>query len=435
MFDSLPLEIRSERQILPDPFTTAPTPEMLAARAHFSVPAGFVGRAAVMIENLGSHVLASFCLEQTASGMAASYRDLSEALLWPALQLDEVPNMNFINGHGQQGAARAILQSLLDEYPVKPYFQGGREIQWRKGQLCRAFAESMTDPAMRLLAEHNRNPKGALIGLGEWWCGASPAHEMRFDGTFYAPRACTKFLYAWLVDGVPHEEALPLVTEETIPHIPVLYEDRDVIVVNKPTRLSSVPGIRETISCMSVLERTKGQLFVVHRLDLDTSGVIAFARNTRALAALNEAFRSDLVMKRYVARLDGSVRADRGTITLPLSVNRLDRPRQCVLSESAGGKACATDYEVISRTSTCGRATTLVNLYPATGRTHQLRVHCSHAEGLGCPIDGDPFYSRLGLEGESADTRLCLHAAELTLPHPASGEILHIEAPQDFPDF
>jgi len=435
MFHSLRLDFRPERRVLADPYTTVPSLEMIEAKKRFAAPAGFVGRIGVMIEDAAGELVASFCLERVTSGMVSSYETLTEALLWPTLPLDEVPDMRFVNGRGETGSSRMILQSLLDEYPVKPYFQGGREIQWRKGQLCRAFAESMNDPAMRLLAQHNSAPQGNLIGLGEWWSGASPAHEMRFDGTFYAPRACTKFLYAWLIDGVEHEDARPLVTEENIPPIPVLHEDRDMLVVNKPPRLSSVPGIRETISCMSVLERTYGQLFVVHRLDLDTSGVIAFARNTKALAALNDAFRSDLVMKRYVARLDGVVFSDQGSIALPLNVNRLDRPRQCVLSEAAGGKESSTDYEVISRDVVCGRQTTLVSLYPQTGRTHQLRVHCAHAKGLGCPIDGDPFYSRLGLLGEGTATRLCLHAASLTIPHPVTGGILHIEAPHSFPDF
>lgn len=435
MFDCLHLAVRPERRILADPYTTVPSPEMIEAKRRFAAPEGFTGRVGVMIENAGGEPIASFCLESVTSGMAQSYEALTETLLWPVLPLDEVPVMRFVNGRGEESSSRMILKALLDEYPVKPYFQGGREIQWRKGQLCRAFAESMSDPAMRLLAEHNASPKGDLIGLGEWWVGASPAHEMRFDGTFYAPRACTKFLYAWLIEGVEHELAKPLVTEQSIPQIPVLYEDRDMLVVNKPARLSSVPGIRETVSCMSVLERTYGQLFVVHRLDLDTSGVIAFARNTKALAVLNDAFRSDLVMKRYVARLDGSVPCERGSVALPLNVNRLDRPRQCVLSKAAGGKASSTDYEVISRDLVCGRPTTLVNLYPQTGRTHQLRVHCAHAQGLGCPIDGDPFYSRLGLLAEGTKTRLCLHAAALTIPHPTTGEILHIEAAHAFPDF
>ncbi len=435
MFECLRLKCRPEREILADPYTTAPSRELLEAKARFVPKQGFSGRVGVMLELDDQGIVASYCQEIARSGMVRSYRELSESLLWPVLPLDEVPDIRFANGHGTEASARSILQALLDEYPVKPYFQGGREIQWRKGQLCRAFAESMAAPSMRLLAEHNRCARGKLIGLGEWWIGESPAHEMRFSETFYAPRACTKFLYAWLIQGVPHQEALPLVTEQNIPQIPVLFEDRDMLVVNKPARLSSVPGIRETLNCMSILERTKGQLFVVHRLDLDTSGVIAFARNTRALAALNAAFRGDLVMKRYVARLDGHVTGDRGSIMLPLSVNRLDRPRQCVLPQEAGGKACETDFEVVSRSVTCGRKTTLVNLYPKTGRTHQLRVHCAHAEGLGCPIDGDPFYSRLGLAGESDATRLCLHAASLTIPHPVTEEILHIEAPFEFPDF
>ena len=148
---------------------------------------------------------------------------------------------------------------------------------------------------------------------------------------------------------------------------------------------------------------------------------------------MNESFRERRVHKRYRALLDGTVTDDRGQITLSLGLNVFDRPRQCVLPEAAGGSPSVTDYEVVARfTAADGTPKTLIDLYPATGRTHQLRVHCAHRLGLGCPISGDPLYSKMGLAAEDERYRLCLHAAEITFAHPMTGETVHIEKRADF---
>ena len=168
-------------------------------------------------------------------------------------------------------------------------------------------------------------------------------------------------------------------------------------------------------------------------MDLDTSGVLAFARNKRSLEHMNKAFRTRETHKIYEARLERVIDRQEGRIDLPLALNWLDRPRQCTLNEAGGGKASTTDFTVIGTQQTKSGPKSIVRLAPVTGRTHQLRVHC--AKGLGCPIDGDPFYGHPGLEGETNATRLCLHAAELTFVHPTTGKSVTFKAPADFPNF
>lgn len=227
-----------------------------------------------------------------------------------------------------------------------------------------------------------------------------------------------------------------IASEEDFETLPVLYIDDDIVVIDKPTRLASVPGVRETTSAKEILEKQFGPLRIVHRLDMDTSGVLLFARSLRAEKALHESFREGLAMKRYVARLEGVPEQMSGRIELPLTLNRLDRPRQCVLSEAEGGKPAVTDWELLRvETMPDGRRKALVSLWPETGRTHQLRVHCAHAAGIGLPIDGDSFYGSRGILAEEKTSRLCLHAAELTIPHPTTGIPVHFEAAEAFPKF
>ena len=201
--------------------------------------------------------------------------------------------------------------------------------------------------------------------------------------------------------------------------------DEILLQIDKPARLSSVPGVREKVCAKTMLEREYGELHVVHRLDLDTSGVLAFARNKRSLEHMNKAFRTRETHKIYEARLEGEIYRQEGRIDLPLALNWLDRPRQCTLNEAGGGKASTTDFTVIGTQQTKSGPKSIVRLAPVTGRTHQLRVHASHPSGLDAPIVGDTLYGRGG-------NRLFLHAESLTFRHPFTGEELHFEFPADF---
>ena len=181
----------------------------------------------------------------------------------------------------------------------------------------------------------------------------------------------------------------------------------------------SVAGSVEQYSVETVMQERYPDSKVAHRLDMGTSGLLIVAKTTEVYRSLQEQFIKHQVKKKYIAMLDGRCKKEdgRGTISLPLRPDPMNRPRQVVDMEH--GKRAVTDYEFLDDR--------LVALYPQTGRTHQLRVHCAHPDGLGCPIKGDELY---GTKGE----RLCLHAAELWFRHPITGESIHLESTAKFPN-
>lgn len=189
-------------------------------------------------------------------------------------------------------------------------------------------------------------------------------------------------------------------------HLSTLYEDADLMVVDKPSGLLSVPGkeflpsVESITGCLSV-----------HRLDQDTGGLLVLAKNARAQAELRRQFEQRTVEKYYEAILEHEMPPGlEGDITLPLRPDIDNRPRQMVDMEQ--GKSALTHYKVMENTA--GHAH--LRLTPHTGRTHQLRVHC--AQGLGNPILGDRLYGRVPAR------RLMLHAVELAFSHPVTGERL-----------
>ena len=423
---------------LPDAFTEAPTARMKAARGFVVeqglIRTGFKGRAGLGVFEEDGRTWGLLVLEPAAPLLFGQLQKLSAKRLWPGMQEQEVPLVALTNGFGQTKTLAERLAEIFEPFPEREYFRGGREQAERRSLWRRVLTDALESPSVRIVEELNRRHASArLTDLNEWWCGKSPTFECRWDQTFYAPRSGARFLLEWMLQGRSHRKSSPLQTEESAPQPQILYVDDDIVVINKPARLCSVPGVREKVCAKTIVERTLGELHVVHRLDLDTSGVLAFARNKRSLEHMNKAFRSRETHKIYEARLEGLIESDHGRIELPLALNWLDRPRQCTLPETGGGKASVTDYVVIGMQETVGGPKSLVRLAPVTGRTHQLRVHC--AKGLGCPIDGDPFYGHPGLEGETSATRLCLHAAQLTFVHPSTGKEMTFEAPAHFPDF
>jgi tRNA pseudouridine32 synthase / 23S rRNA pseudouridine746 synthase len=206
------------------------------------------------------------------------------------------------------------------------------------------------------------------------------------------------------------------------PRLVVLHEDRDVVVLDKPSGLLSVPG-RDPAHADSALARVRDDHVharAVHRLDLDTSGVMVVALRRKAEAELHRQFRERLVGKRYVARVAGHVDQDQGLIDLPLAREQ-GRPRSRVCWET--GKAARTRYQVVSRDDD----STLLSLSPETGRSHQLRVHLL---SLGHPILGDRFYAPP--DALARAPRLLLHAQQLSFLHPWSGERMTVEASVPF---
>lgn len=262
------------------------------------------------------------------------------------------------------------------------------------------------------------------VALAEFWWG--PPEAGRLPGRFYpACRGkCGPLLPAMLtglaVDDAPVFGDAPPADAPRIVHV-----DDHVIVVDKPVGLLSVPG-RSGRLHDAVVTRLRARFdgldgpIVVHRLDLDTSGLLLCARDAATAAALATAFARREIGKRYVAVLDGEVADDAGVIALPLGPDLDDRPRQRV--DPRHGKPAHTGYRVLAR----GPGRTRVEFTPHTGRTHQLRVHA--AVGLGAPIVGDRLYGRVAGPRE----RLHLHATGLTFTHPRTGARLELTSPPPF---
>ncbi|MEI4485252.1 pseudouridine synthase [Frigidibacter sp. MR17.14] len=203
----------------------------------------------------------------------------------------------------------------------------------------------------------------------------------------------------------------------------VLHRDAAVLVLDKPAGLLSVPGRgpERADSLQARVLKAFPEALLVHRLDLDTSGVIVFALTPAAQKSLGQQFEARLTKKVYVARLWGHLAPPTGTVDLPLIVDWPNRPRQHVNHET--GKPAVTDWRVV-RLDEDG--TTRVRLYPKTGRSHQLRVHMMET---GHPILGDPLYA----EGPArAFPRLMLHAETLGFRHPDSGRMQSFSAPCPF---
>ncbi|WP_337387151.1 RluA family pseudouridine synthase [Prevotella sp.] len=305
------------------------------------------------------------------------------------------------------------------------------------------------------------------VCMAEFWWGDSPKQEIRHHLHYYpACRSkCLPILTHMLrgLDVEPNPLAQPKTND--VPRI--VYEDDTIIVVDKPAGMLSVPGkavadgdvalngnaahadddvaldveeyVRQYLTKNSQLSTPNSHLpKAVHRLDMDTSGLLVLALNDEAYIELQRQFASREVKKRYEAVLDGkpsvlcgapgskwlSVSHDgrEGRISLPLIADIMDRPRQRV--DFDNGKTAITDYRIECLLPNGG---TLVSLYPLTGRTHQLRVHCAHNEGLACPILGDPLY------GHGCHTsRMYLHAAMVEFRHPVTGERLRFESASGF---
>lgn len=254
--------------------------------------------------------------------------------------------------------------------------------------------------------------------MAEFWVGPSKQNEMRIEGCFYP--SCQHKCYPllnYMMQGLDVEEN-PLLArgKEKLKQVRFIYEDDDIMVVFKPSGLLSVPNrdLKEE-SLSAYLLNINPSYRLMHRLDMDTSGLMLVAKNNIASKALQEQFFRHDIKKKYVAILDEAtsdkcVNEGEGTISLPLSRNPFDSPRQVV--NYRVGKPAITHYIF--------KGENRVELYPETGRTHQLRIHCAHPDGLGRPIKGDILY------GTRAD-RLYLHAESLSFCHPLTGQWLHFE--------
>lgn len=259
------------------------------------------------------------------------------------------------------------------------------------------------------------------LAMGEFWVGKSPVGELRRDGCFYgACKGKCEPILNYMLQGL-RVEPNPLESAHK-EELRTVYEDGSLWVVDKPSGMLSAPGKVGGVSVAEIARQRFPEasgLMVVHRLDMHTSGLLVVAKTRGAFVALRRQFEAKEVKKTYTALLDGNVASDEGSISLPLSADWHNRPRQKV--DYADGKEAVTLYRVLGR----GGGMTRVEFNPVTGRTHQLRVHAASTDGLNAPIHGDALYG-------TPDVRLCLHASCITFRHPDTGEWMTLESTPEF---
>ncbi len=262
------------------------------------------------------------------------------------------------------------------------------------------------------------------VVMAEFWRGRSPEGLVRRDGEFYPScKAKCEPILGFMLQGLKVDKNPLEGLGDEITSLDIIYKDSDMLVVNKPSGLLSVRGKSSEVSVESLIEKLYPELNyskLVHRLDMATSGVLVVALNPEAHKLLQSQFGERTAKKHYVALLDGVITTDEGVISLPLSMDYAHRPEQMV--DYKNGKEAITRYKVLERRDD-GR--TLVRFFPLTGRTHQLRLHSAHKDGLGTPILGDTIYGR-------SSERLYLHAEYLRITHPTTSKLMKFYAPSPF---
>lgn len=387
--------------------------------------------------------------------------------------------------HERREGSDALLRWLFDQY-VMLNAKGMRrtliDIFARfNGTLPPAGAGDCCAPKLLQFAyAHNLRP----VSLAEFWLGAPPPTEVRRHLQFYPPcRSKCYPILQFMLQGLDAplpgaEEVYPLREEgggttnddkaslddkasidtneahedkaslddngflDAQGHIykkcgaslHIIYEDEQMAVVSKPSGMLSVPGKSCRLSVESIAREHYGIAadvpVIVHRLDMDTSGLLLIARTREAHKALQQQFLDHTVSKSYLALLEGVPHegltgehvvwhsSHTGTITLPLRPDLDDRPRQLV--DFVHGKPAVTRFRLLKVID----GHQLIALTPVTGRTHQLRMHCAHHLGLNCPILGDPLYGSAIEPSANIAQRLYLHAEQITFRHPVTGEVL-----------
>lgn len=268
------------------------------------------------------------------------------------------------------------------------------------------------------------------LALAEFWWGAPSSAGDRREGVFYAAcRGKCLPILTHMLEGLPADPP-PLFGAAAIgaDQPRTVFEDEHLLVVHKPSGMLTVPGRSASLQDC-VVSRLRARYpnatgpLVVHRLDMDTSGLVLAAKDLEVAKALQRRFALREVQKHYVAWLDGEVAGEHGHITLPLRPDIDDRPRN--IHDPVHGKLAHTEWRVLARMP--GR--TRVLLTPHTGRSHQLRVHAAHPAGLNAPIVGDRLY---GHTPPDDDDRLLLHAERLAFEHPVTGDRIVVERPAPF---
>jgi tRNA pseudouridine32 synthase/23S rRNA pseudouridine746 synthase len=322
----------------------------------------------------------------------------------------------------RKALSRQLQAQMHRVYQLTNFAGESRSLQEfvQQGALPTGTGDCCAPKLLHYAATHQLRP----LALAEFWWGPDSPQGDKRRGEFYG--ACVDrcqpimgFLLSGL--GLAHDR----VSARTLT---LLYEDDWLIAVNKPAGLLSVPG-RSSDRQDSVLSRLQttradgAQIKSMHRLDQETSGILLLARDAETHRQVSQQFQQRSVHKCYEAILAGHLAIAAGVIQLPLGAKRDDRPRQGV--DWGRGKPSITQFRVLARTAT----TTRIEFVPLTGRTHQLRVHA--VAGLGVPILGDRLYGDDQAEPNSR-LRLHLHARDLEITHPQTGDRLRLQAPTPF---
>lgn len=304
-----------------------------------------------------------------------------------ALQQRLFEQYQFLNARGETKNVLAIFAE--SKQPIPPAGAG----------------ECAAPKLLQYAYQHQLKP----ICMAEFWWGTSPSSEVRKHKNFYpACKSKCEPILSHMLKGL-EVAPNPMLTNPAFGRtFDIIYEDQDVIVINKPAEFLSVPGIHITDSIhtriLAQYPEVSGPV-IIHRLDMSTSGIMVLAKHKEAHQFIQKQFIQHTVTKRYTAILDGILTQQTGLIDLPLRVDLDDRPRQVVCYEY--GKPAKTKFDVL----TYENGNTRIHFFPLTGRTHQLRVHAAHHQGLHIPILGDDLY------GQRAD-RLHLHAGYIQFVHP-----------------
>ena len=319
---------------------------------------------------------------------------------------------------------RASMSENLQNWIFRQYIV--HNASGEKASIAEIFSQQGITPpggtgecaAPKLLEYAYRNGLKPLA-MGEFWYGKASGTAVRVHGHFY-PSCTSKCgpLLGYMMNGL----TLGRSNQSTGIEYNILFDDTDIIVAEKPSGMPSVPGLDGRVSLQELLEQSYGQtIHAVHRLDMDTSGVILFAKTPEAGVELRKQFEDHTIRKCYKARLAPATSVHFSThISLPLAADYDERPRQKV--DFKQGKPALTEYEIVSENSD---GTMDVLFHPTTGRTHQLRVHSAHALGLSRPIVGDLLYGGYSIsDTDCIPCRLHLHALSITFRHPRTGEEL-----------
>lgn len=307
-----------------------------------------------------------------------------------------------------------LQQWIFDQYQFL-------NIGGKTRSVCDIFAETAFkippsgagDCALPKLLQYAFKNELKPLAMAEFWWGQSPKSEVRKHGYFYpsCKGKCEPIL-GHMLQGLEVEESPMVGVSTEDKKLQTIYEDDDILVINKPHEFLSVPGKTNADSVLARMERqfpnATGPL-LVHRLDRATSGLLLVAKTKEAHKNLQDQFLARTIRKRYAALLEGDLEGEEGAIELPMRPDIEDRPRQLVCFEH--GKPATTKWKVIKRAN----SRTLIHFWPLTGRTHQLRVHAAHQDGLNIPMVGDDLYGK-------PDSRLHLQAAELSFVHPITKE-------------